>query len=50
MCINVLLLTVGESVASREQEQFTQSEVMPAGEIIATDGKLNGGIAMRILM
>ena len=47
---NVLLYTVGESVEKREQEQLTESEVPPPGDIIATYGRLIKGIVMGILM
>lgn len=47
---NVLLYIVGASVEKREQEQFTESELPPPGEVIATYGRLNGGTVMGILI
>ena len=47
------LYNVGESVEKREHQEFpgpNQLEMMPPGGMTASNGKLNGGIVMRILM
>ena len=41
---------VGEPVKKREQQEISELEVLPPGGIIASDGKLNGGIRMGMLM